>query len=50
MSVRNRIQVRRGYSTTYAGSPIPSGNTGYSYSPVASFQWVGNSTLYEGEI
>lgn len=50
MAVRNRIQVRRGYSMGYAGSPIPSGNTGYSYDPVASYQWTGDKVLYEGEI
>lgn len=50
MSVRNRIQVRRGYSMNYSGSPIPSGNSGYSYDPVVSYQWTGEKVLYEGEI
>lgn len=50
MAVRNRIQVRRGYSMNYSGSPIPSGNTGYSYDPVSSYKWLANSVLYEGEI
>lgn len=48
--VRNRIQVRRGYSMGYTGSPIPSGNTGYSYDPVSSYKWTGDKALYEGEI
>jgi hypothetical protein len=47
--VKNRIQVRRGYSMGYDGSPIPSGNTGYSFDPNTT-TWLGNSTLYEGEI
>lgn len=50
MAVRNRIQVRRGYSMGYVGSPIPSGNTDYSYDPVVSYQWTGDKVLYEGEI
>jgi hypothetical protein len=49
MSVRNRIQVRRGYSMGYSGEPIPSGNTGYSFDP-ATTTWLANSILYEGEI
>jgi len=49
MAVRNRIQLRRGYSMGYSGEPIPSGNTGYSYDPTNT-TWLGNSVLHEGEI
>jgi len=48
MAVRNRIQVRRGYSMGYSGSQI--GDTPVSNTAPNITVWQGSSVLYEGEI